>query len=375
MKKLSHRMAWTVVAWSLRLGAADSADSKGARPLEAPHPAITARDADLAFTAYQQAFYASTNGAGYYKETDTGGRNHFWTQAEEIEMVLDVWERSHSAESKRLIKESIAGFLDHFGTDWLSNKYNDDILWMVIACARAYRAIGTESYKDLALYHFDKTYARAWSGDLGGGLWWSTDNGSKNACVNGPGAIAACLLYQITRNPGYLEKAQATYAWDRDNLFDESTGAVRDHRRRDGRVGGQSFTYNEGTFIGAANLLAGLTGKASYLADAQKAADYTRDHLCANGVLPGYDGGDAAGFNGIFIRWLARYANDHHVWGRYQHWTLHNAAAAWGHRRTDNLVWNRWQWQTPAGPLRAWACADAVIILNVVSRDHLSDTR
>ena len=195
---------------------------------------------------------------------------------------------------------------DNFGTNWTSNKDNDDLMWMVIASARAFLVSSNTAYKDLAKFNFNETYARVWSTNLDGGLWWTTNNNSKNACVNGPGAIAACYLYQILGDPSYLDKAKAVYAWERKNLFDESSGAVRDNMRVDGRIGGRALTYNEGTFIGAANVLSKLTGEKTYVTDAEKAVDYTRDKLCVAGILPGYGGGDGAGFNGIFVRWLAR---------------------------------------------------------------------
>jgi hypothetical protein len=95
-----------------RLMAAGSEDtSQAAVTAEpAPRPSFTPRDADTAFTAYNQAFYVVHEGKGYYKEDTTGGRNAFWTQAEEIEMILDTWERSRSPADKTLITQSMSGF-------------------------------------------------------------------------------------------------------------------------------------------------------------------------------------------------------------------------------------------------------------------------
>ncbi|MEO8352776.1 MAG: glycoside hydrolase family 76 protein, partial [Chthoniobacteraceae bacterium] len=230
----------------------------------------------------------------------------------------------------------------------------------------AFLATGNATYKELAKFHFDETYARAWNAELGGGLLWSTAADSKNACVNGPGAIAACFLYQILEDPSYREKAEAIYAWERSHLFDEDTGAVWDNMRADGRISRRVFSYNTGTFIGAANSLSKLTGDQTYLADAEKAADYTRARLCRDGILPDYRGGDASGFNGIFIRWLARFAGDNQRWPKYHGWLVQNANAAWSARRLDGLSWNRWQRPTPDDTLRAWACTDSVVVMQVI---------
>lgn len=358
------------IPWALALGSmaamADATNVLASPTASGIKPSFGAEAADLAFAAYNKTFYVVESGRGYYREDTAGGRNHFWTQAEEIEMILDNWERTHSPDARTRVVESIAGFVDHFGTNWLSNKYNDDLLWMVIATSRAFLVTSNSSYQALARYHFDATYARAWSTNLGGGLWWSTDNGGKNACVNGPGAVAGCYLFKLTGDRAYLEKARAIYDWERANLFEETSGAVRDNMRRDGRIGRRVFTYNTGTFIGAANSLFQLTGDKSLLADAEKAAAYTRGTLSNAGILPGYGGGDAAGFNGIFVRYLVRFARENQLGAKYRDWLLLNANAAWNSRRADNLAWNRWDTPTPEGPLRAWACADTVVILQLV---------
>ena len=65
---------------------------------------------------------------------------------------------------------------------------------MTIACARAYQAFHEEIYLQQAEKHFNLVFDRAWSDDLGGGLFWRIENTTKNACINGPAAIAACYI-------------------------------------------------------------------------------------------------------------------------------------------------------------------------------------
>src|SRR5256885_9553616 len=95
----------------------------------------------------------------------------------------------------------------------------------------------------------------------GGGLWWKTDNQSKNACVNGPGAIAAFLLGRATRESAYFTTATNLFLWERATLFDPATGKVSDNISANGRLARFALTYNQGTFVGAANLL-GYTNEA-----------------------------------------------------------------------------------------------------------------
>lgn len=336
-----------------------------------PASGFTSHDADAAFAAYNTSFYVVSNGFGYYKKNTDGGHADYWKQAEEIEMILDVYERTGSPDHRRMITESINGFTNNFGPDWKGNKFNDDIMWMTIACARGYLATGNSAFRDLARHHFDMVYRRAWDHTLGGGLYWSTDNGSKNACVNGPAVIAACYLYEICGDSNYLATAKALYAWERNTLFNSTNGAVSDNIRWDGSLAPRVFTYNQGTFIGAANHLKKLTGDTGYYNDALLAANYTKNILCRGGNLPAYGSGDAAGFNGIFMRWMARFVKDNKLGSTFNEWMSNNANAAWNVRRADNLSWQDWNSATPVGPLDSWNCSDTVVILQVVPPEQL----
>ena len=331
--------------------------------------AIDPRAADIVFDAYNSHFYVSSQGQGYYKEDTDGGRSPFWVSAEQIEMIEDAYERNHNPATRRMIQQAIAGFVNHHGADWTTNKYNDDIMWMTIACARACQDTGDKTYRALAKHNFDAVYARGCDDTLGGGLYWTTDDQSKNACVNGPAAIAACLLCEICSDKSYLAKAQSLYAWERSALFTTS-GSVHDNINISGHVSRKAFTYNEGTFIGAADLLWKLSGNTNYLADALLAADFTRRVLSWDGRLPAYGSGDAAGFNGIFMRWMARFLNDSGHWPQFYGWMSLNADAAWGVRRADDLSWQDWTMPTPPGPLVSWNCSDSVVVLQVVPSEE-----
>ncbi len=333
--------------------------------------AFESRDADIAFNAYNAHFYAiGNNGFAYFKENTEGGHSHFWIRAEQIEMIEDAWGRTHSDGARQRVQQAINGFIHGHGSDWTTNRFNDDIMWMTIACARGWQITGNNLYRTLARHSFDAVYMRGDDNVLGGGLYWTTDNRSKNACVNGPGAIAACLLCRICNDDSYLEKAKAMFAWERSSLFNTNTGAIYDNMRVSGHVGHKTYTYNEGTFIGAADLLWKLTGDTNYFNDALLAANFTCHRLSRDGTLPAYGSGDAAGFNGIFARWMARFLNDAHLWPQFYRWMSYNANAAWHVRRADDLSWQDWNWQTPGGILDSWNCSDTVVILQVVPAER-----
>lgn len=326
--------------------------------------AFTAADADTLFNAYNKAFYFTEGTNGYFHATTTGKKTQFWDRAEQLEMLLDVYERTTNRACLTMFSNVFNGFITDHGQIWAKNPFNDDIMWMVIACARGYQHTGNRVFCGEAKLNFDLCYARAWSTNIGGGLWWKTDNRSKNACVNGPGAIAACLLAQIYRDTNYLAKAEAIFAWERATLFDTNTGAIFDSIRRTGWISDWSSSYNQGTFIGAANLL-------GHTNEARLAADYAMNRLCRDGILPQYgEDGDGGGFNGICVRWLAKFMKQRGLEDRYQAWLQKNAETAWRIRRSsDNLSWTRWPDPTPEGPLHSWGCSSSVVVMHVVPPD------
>jgi predicted alpha-1,6-mannanase (GH76 family) len=325
-----------------------------------PAQAFKSADADTLWEAHAKAFYQEEKGRAWFRESTDGGKVSFWMRAEQMEMVLDAYERSTNAQLLVMFTNLFRGFLADHGTNWGRNEYNDDIMWMVIACARGHLLTGDRDFRDVARTNFDLCLARAASPDLGGGLWWKTDNRSKNACVNGPGAIAAFLLGRATGERAYFTTATNLFLWERATLFDPATGRVSDNISRSGRVRGFALTYNQGTFVGAANLL-GFTN------EARLAATFTMNKLCQDGLLPkAGEQGDGGGFNGIGARWIARFMRDRSEQATFEPWLQKNAEAAWQARRaSDNLSWCRWPEPTPPGRRYSWGCSSAVVILQV----------
>jgi predicted alpha-1,6-mannanase (GH76 family) len=323
--------------------------------------AFTAADADAIFNAHAKAFYREKGGRAWFAESTEGEKASFWMRAELMEMVLDAYERTTNAQQLVMFTNLFRGFLADHKTNWAHNPFNDDIMWMVIACTRAHLLTGNPEFRDVARMNFDVCYERAASTNLGGGLWWKTDNRTKNACVNGPGVIAAFLLGQATGEIAYFTKATNLFLWLRATLFDPMTGRVADNISTRGRIARFALTYNQGTFVGAANLL-GFTN------EARLAATFTMKELCKDGYLPpAGEKGDGGGFNGIGARWIARFVKDRGEQATFEPWLQSNAEAAWKARRTsDNLSWCRWPQPTPEDKRYSWGCSSAVVLLQVV---------
>jgi hypothetical protein len=317
-----------------------------------PASAFTTNDAGAIFGAYNSAFYTQNGTNGYFKNSQTDGSPaYFWGQAETIECVIDAYEWNSNSASRSMITNLLNGFISNNGSVWTGDIYNDDIMWAVIAFARGGADAGNTNYCNIAKVNFDACYARAWDIRLGGGLYWNTTDQSKNACVNGPGAIAAYLLYQIYGDTNYLNKAGNIYAWERSSLFNANSGAIYDNIGTNGVLSTWSSTYNQGTFIGAADFL----GKTN---DATLAANFTMMNLTTGGILPAYGiAGNNSGFNAIFLRWLTRFMKNRQLQSAYESWLQINATAAWSSRRPDNLSWCQWPQPSPTGTnFYSWDC-------------------
>jgi predicted alpha-1,6-mannanase (GH76 family) len=324
--------------------------------------AFSTTDANTVFSSFNSTFYYQSGTNGYFKNSQSdGSAAYFWGQAEMIEGVIDAYEWNSNSTAQAMITNLLNGFIknnnvNNSGTAWTSwNIYNDDIMWAVIAFARGGMDTGKTNYCNIAKANFDACYARAWDGKLGGGFYWSTDNASKNACANGPAAIAAYLLYQIYGDTNYWNKATNIYFWERSVLFNAGSGAIYDNIGTNGTVNYWSSTYNQGTFIGAANFL-GQTN------DAKLAANFTMMNLTRGGILPEYGiAGNNSGFNAIFLRWMTRFMKNRNLQSAYEPWLQLNATAAWKVRRADNLSWCQWNHPSPAGTnFHAWDCISSL---------------
>lgn len=290
----------------------------------------------------------------------TGG--HFWTRAEMFEIVVDAYEQTGDEKYKDTMWQMYKGFIDEHEEDWGHNAYNDDIMWMTIGCARAYQLTGETEYKDQAIKHFNMVFDRAWSEDLGGGLFWRTDNQCKNSCINCPAVIAASLLYQITEEQVYLDRALQIYNWQVATLYQDN-GAVYDNINLQGEYNTWCSTYNQGTFIGASHLLYKITGEQEYLDRAIKAADYTMNEMYAQGVISNEDSGsDLPGFKGILTRWLGKLVEEEGL-DQYSDWMLLNAETAWNNRNEKGLMNTLWNEKTEDKFYMPWGCSAGVSLL------------
>ncbi|MBR6768289.1 MAG: hypothetical protein IKM34_02240 [Clostridia bacterium] len=323
------------------------------------HGKSYAEMATEAMDAFNQAFW---NGNGI----DIG----FWEAAEIIEIYADAYELTRD----ETIKEKMLDFADYFmlvnKRDWLWKIHNDSPMWASIAFSRITLLTGEKKYYEVAKKNFDAVYARSYDTKLGGGLYWDVDKTTKNACVNGPAAIAACYIAEISGDESYFEKAKVLMDFTIDVLYDKASGRVADRYELQGGLKAGASTYNQGTFIGACTLLYQHYGDKDYLDYAQKAADYARANLTelTFGVLDNNENRDGAafGFKGIFARWARYYAKETNNVDLLL-FLQHNADVAYSNRNEKGLIWTDWHLKTPTDPVaekhNAFSMCSAVSLL------------
>jgi hypothetical protein len=331
-KKTSHKLpgAWRALASVIvALGAIQSAH------------AFTAADVNAAWGSWKNSFYYLKNNSteGYFNKqlSDTDNPSSFWRTAEMIEMIVDKGDSVMAG-------KACTGFavLNGNGSQgWPGNAYNDDLAWASIAHIRAYQLTGTVAYKTAAKAAFDTLYSRGWDTAGGGGMWWNTSKNSKNSAAEFPASIAAYLLYQTLGDSSYLTKSQNLYNWGKNNLFDSSTGKVKDST-----ISTASYTYNQGTFGGAAY----FNGDS---ANGLLSFNYVKNTYGTAMQSFGANA-DAGGFNGICLRWMAKKG--------FNTTYLQNVCnQAWGFRNSSGLTDQNWtRRSTDGADLYSWDCSSMV---------------
>lgn len=276
------------------------------------------------FKGYEDRYYFN-----YGSDLSNMTTNHYWPQAHAMDVLVDAYQRSGDQ-----------FYLDYYPLWWQGapkfnfsgrpedawwNVFVDDMEWITLAQIRMYQSTSNEKYILKAIQMYNDWIWPAWGPEdeapWYGGITWKTDvEKTKNACSNGPAALVAARIYQLydlLENPGskpkqaYLQEAVKIFSWLKSNLYDAESGKVFDNMNREGKISPSIYTYNQGTFIGAAHDLYQITGDKQYLEDAVKASNYVIDHMSNNnGVLSNSTSGDGGLFNGIFFRYFVQLVND-----------------------------------------------------------------
>ncbi|GFZ88769.1 hypothetical protein GCM10008018_38550 [Paenibacillus marchantiophytorum] len=352
--------------------------------------AFTTSNADAAMSSFVNVFYDAsakyfyTNSDHQIQAAHAYGPNgglytDFWWEAQLWETVMDAYQRTGSSTYRTMIDDIYTGFNAKYA-NMVDNQFNDDLGWWALACLRAYELTGTQEYLNRGSFLFDHVYASWDTTYYGGGIWWRADamnpatnaSSQKNMATNAPMVMAAIKLKNAYNNSNYLTKAQQIYSWIQSKLINGSK--VNDHVEGTGAgtVKDWDFTYNYGTYLGAATALYQATGTSSYLTDANNAANYVINKMTSATTLL-YEGeNDAPGFKMIFARNLNQLrvqANQ----TQYLTFLQQNATQAWNHRRTsDGIIGSDWTAPTGSSYVQSLAAAAGTSILQFVPADNFT---
>lgn len=242
----------------------------------------------------------------YFNYSSNGNRDfHYWPQAHALDVLIDGYLRTNKDEFKNYFDQWFQGVRAK-NNNTFYNDFYDDMEWNALALLRAYKVTNDVKYKEAALQIWE--YIKVgWNDNAGGGISWvKGQEYSKNACSNAPASILAARLYQEFGDEENKEWALKIYNWQKSTLFNSSNGMVYDNiNSNTGEIKKDwVFTYNQGTFIGAAVELHKIFNEKSYLKDAVLAANYTTSSLVDNSILKSEGTGDGGLFKGIFVRYL-----------------------------------------------------------------------
>ena len=333
-----------------------------------PPKNFTTADATTAYSAFNKYFYSSSAKL-YYSSTAKNSLGAIWTQAIYWDLAMDVYQRTNDPAQMTMINNIYAGAVNQYdnynwsnATDWF---IYDDMMWWVTALARANQLTGNATYLQQSIAGFNHVWAGSYD-PVDGGMFWDFQHSGKNACINYPTVIAAGRLYQITKDTTYLAKAKSIYAWAKTNLVNPANGEVADHKIGNGAPGYQDYTYNQGTAIGAAVMLYDVTKDASYITDATSYADYAKNNMCTNGLLPAEgDFNEQGVMKSIFAQYIMMLINDGGQ-KQYLTWVQQNANTGWQNRdAARNLTYRDYSVACPTGDIQSYEGSSVVTFMQI----------
>jgi predicted alpha-1,6-mannanase (GH76 family) len=253
---------------------------------------------------------ASSN---YFNYSNSGDATfHYWPQAHALDVLTDAFLRTGNGSYRGYMNSWFAGVPQRNGGTF-SNEFYDDMEWNALALLRAYAATDDARFKTAAEGLWTELKG-GWNETMGGGISWRKAMPYyKNTPANAPAVILAARSYKLSANPADLDWSKKIFTWLRDSLYNAQTGWVYDgiNSNNDGvKNTTWKFTYNQGTFIGAALELYQITNESRYLNDAVQAADFALTDPgitnLSDNLLRDEGGGDGGLFKGVFVRYFTQ---------------------------------------------------------------------
>lgn len=222
----------------------------------------------------------------------------YWWQAHLLDCAVDAAHRECTPERIGRIGAIAHGIHTRNLTGW-TNRYCDDMSWLVLALERADRLLGVRF--DDAVPKLRTALLDSWNPAVGAVPWKiGTDYYSTSAI--GPTGIAMARL-------GKLSHAERLADFLHTRLRDTESGLIFDGVHEPGGLVDRSLrTYCQGVAIGLETELALRTNDSIHGDRAAALVAGTADRLADAGVIVGAAGNDSGLFMGILARNLAQTA-------------------------------------------------------------------
>lgn len=333
--------------------------------------------ATLAEQAQDKLHNSFRSSSGSYYIENNGTTNtyfHYWWNAHALDVLVDGYLRTNDSKYVTRINTLVNNWSNNNGGT-IYKDYYDDMEWFVLSLFRAYEATGNSTFLNMSTDIWDDIKTGE-NGNQGGGIAWRKSQlDYKNTPANAPAIIYACRRHQKWGHSWELDIATRLYNWQKSTLV-TSAGRVRDgiNRQGNGQIDDWQFTYNYGTFIGAALEMYQSTGNSTYLNDAITSADYAIQSagLTNNGVFKNEGDRDAGLFKGILVRYLAILAQEPAVSStkrNYYQNVLEDQALSIhsdGFNRTYDIIGLDWT-QTPGSSTWMSAQLSGIMMLEVAA--------
>lgn len=320
--------------------------------------------ADSSSSSFVSVYWNSTK--HHFNNDNFGaiGQFDYWPEAHGLDVLVDAYQRTKDDTYKNRIYDFYEGVKAKNGGRFYNNYY-DDMGWHGMAHLRALEATGDTRYEASAKQLWEWIVA-GWNDYDGGGIPWNHDDTeagrSKGVPSNGPAAIIAARRWQkygeseIVNGQNNLVWLARIYGWMKENRVIQQSGRVFD----DFSDTNGDWTYNAGTFIGAALEYYKITGNKVYLNDAIKTADWTTSTLVnsTNKVLSDWaeqQDHDVNLFKGIFVRYLTQLIRNPDLpettRKRYVNFLKNSAQFLWTKGSTKNpvILYGFHWWEAPTG--------------------------
>ncbi|GGL02439.1 glycoside hydrolase family 76 protein [Nocardia jinanensis] len=220
---------------------------------------------------------------------------HYWWQAHLLDCAVDAAHRARTPERIDRVVSLARGIRTRNLTGW-TNRYYDDMAWLMLALERADRLLGVR-FGD-AVGELRIALLAGWNTAVGA-LPWRVGDDYYNTPANGPAGIALVRSGDLAR-----ARQLADFLYTR--LRDNGSGLVLDGvHEPGGRVDRTIYTYCQGVAIGLETELAVRTGESVHYRRAAALVAAAESGLTDAGVIVAAAGDDTGLFMGILARYLA----------------------------------------------------------------------